>query len=64
MMMKIISRYIGTENNIDEDVTVVKTRFKNKTNEGTLAIIGPKRMDYERVVTMLEYLKENIEENE
>ena len=57
-----IKVYIGTENNIDDDVTVVKTKFKKGSNEGTVAIIGPKRMDYERVVTMLEYLKENIEE--
>ncbi len=58
-----IKVYIGTENNIDEDVTVIKTKFKNGSDEGTLAIVGPKRMDYERVVSMLEFLKENIEDN-
>lgn len=56
-----IKVYIGSENNIDDDVTVIKTKFKTPTEEGTLAIIGPKRMEYERVVSMLEYLKENIE---
>ncbi len=56
-----IKVYIGSENNIDEDITVIKTKFKTPTEEGTLAIIGPKRMEYERVVSMLEYLKENIE---
>ncbi len=56
-----INIYIGSENNIDEDVTVIKTKFKTPTEEGTLAIIGPKRMEYDRVVSMLEYLKENIE---
>ena len=53
--------YIGNENKIDEDVTVIKTKFKKGNEEGTIAIIGPKRMDYERVVGMLEYMKENIE---
>ncbi len=56
-----IKVYIGKENNIDEDVTVIKTKFKNGNEEGTIAIIGPKRMEYDRVVSMLEYMKENIE---
>lgn len=56
-----IKVYIGTENNIDDDVTVIKTRFKNGGEEGTIAIIGPKRMEYSRIVSMLEYMKENIE---
>lgn len=58
-----IKVYIGNESNIDEDVTVIKTKFKNGADEGTLAIVGPKRMDYERVVALLEYLKNNIEDN-
>ena len=56
-----IKVYIGSESKIDDDVTVIKTRFKNGNTEGTLAIIGPKRMEYDRVVSMLEYMKENIE---
>ena len=53
--------YIGSENEIDENVTVIKTKVKAQGKEGTIAIIGPKRMEYERVVNMLEYLKQNIE---
>ena len=56
-----IKVYIGNENNIDSDVTVIKTKFKSKDEEGTIAIIGPKRMEYDRVVGMLEHMKENIE---
>ena len=56
-----IKVYIGGESKIDDDVTVIKTRFKNGNEEGTIAIIGPKRMEYDRVVGMLEYMKENIE---
>lgn len=60
-----IKVYIGSESNIDEDVTVIKTTFKNNNNEeSTLAIVGPKRMDYEKVVSMLEFLKENIEKSD
>ncbi len=57
-----IKIYIGSENSIDEDVTVIKTRFKNGNEEGTLAIVGPKRMDYERVVSMLEFIKNQVED--
>ncbi len=56
-----IKVYIGNENKIDSDVTVIQTKYKNGGEEGTIAIIGPKRMEYDRVVGMLEYIKENIE---
>ena len=54
--------YIGSESEIDDNVTIVKTKYKaNNGTEGTIAVIGPKRMEYDRVVNMLEYLKEHIE---
>lgn len=56
-----IEVYIGSESKLDNDVTIIKTNFKTDSEEGTLAIIGPKRMEYDRVVSILEYLKENIE---
>ena len=56
-----INIYVGSENNIDEDLTVIKTKYNTKGEEGTLAIIGPKRMDYDRVVSLLDYLKSCIE---
>ena len=37
-----------------EDLTVIKTKYKTNGEEGTLAIIGPKRMEYDRVVSLLE----------
>lgn len=58
---KNIKIYIGNENNIDSDVTVIQTKYNKDGEEGTIAIIGPKRMEYDRVVGMLEYIKENIE---
>ena len=56
-----IKVYIGKENHIDDDMTVIQTKFKKGNEEGTIAIIGPKRMEYDRVVGLLEYMKENIE---
>ncbi len=56
-----ISVYIGHENNFDDDVSVIKTRYVVNGEEGTIAIVGPKRMDYEKVVTLLDFLKHNIE---
>lgn len=56
-----IKIYIGKENNLDEEVTVVKTKYHTSDQEGTIAIVGPKRMDYDRVVTLLDYIKKNIE---
>lgn len=56
-----IKIHIGKENKIDDDVTVITTSYKTPLEEGTIAIVGPKRMDYDRVVSMLEFIKENIE---
>ncbi len=56
-----INIYIGKENKLDEEVTVIKTKYHTKDQEGTIAIVGPKRMEYDRVVTLLEFIKENIE---
>ena len=53
--------YIGSKSEIDDNVTVVKTKYKVNGREGTIAIIGPKRMEYERVINMLDFLKEQIE---
>ena len=56
-----IKIYIGNENKIDSDVTVIQTKYNKDGEEGTIAVIGPKRMEYDRVVGMLEYIKKNIE---
>ena len=56
-----INVYIGEENNIDTDVTVIKTNYKTDKDTGTIAIIGPKRMEYSRVVNLLDYIKKQIE---
>ncbi len=55
-----INIYIGSESEFDNDVGVIKTRYDINGETGTIAIIGPKRMEYDRVSSLLEYIKENI----
>ena len=58
-----VNIYIGSENEFDDDVTIIKTKYNVNGVEGTIAIVGPKRMEYDRATMLLEYIKENIEKN-
>jgi heat-inducible transcriptional repressor len=54
---------IGSENkhNAMEDCSVITANYSaGDTMAGSIAIIGPKRMDYGRVITMLDILSENL----
>lgn len=55
-----VNIYIGSENDFDDDVTIIKTKYSINGEEGTIALIGPKRMEYDRVTTLLNYIKDNI----
>lgn len=57
-----IKIHIGSDSELSDDVSVIKTKYNYNGEEGTIAIIGPKRMEYERVVNLLNYIKENIDE--
>jgi len=59
-----INVYIGSESEFDDDVSIIKTKYSIGGEEGTIALIGPKRMEYDRVMTLLKYIKDNIENNE
>lgn len=59
-----INVYIGSESEFDDDVSIIKTKYNIDGDEGTIALIGPKRMEYDRVMTLLKYIKDNIENNE
>ena len=58
---KEINIFIGEENEFDDNVTVIKTSYNINGEEGTIAVIGPKRMEYDKVVSLLNYLKSYIE---
>lgn len=54
---------IGSENkhNAMEDCSVITANYSAGENmAGSIAIIGPKRMDYGRVITMLDILSDNL----
>ena len=55
-----INIYIGSESEISEDMAVIKTKYNIGGEEGTIAIVGPKRMEYDKVVSLLDYIKNNI----
>jgi heat-inducible transcriptional repressor len=56
-----VNIYIGSENSVDDDLTIIKTKYNINGEEGTLALIGPKRMEYDRAITLLNYIKQNID---
>lgn len=55
-----INIHIGSENMIDDDISIIKTYYTKDGVEGTIALIGPKRMEYNRAEALLNYIKENI----
>ncbi len=59
---KDISIYIGKETEFDDNVTVIKTNYKIGGETGTIAIVGPKRMEYDKVVGLLNTLNKWLEE--
>lgn len=59
-----LSIKIGKENQLMEldDVTLVSKPIRLSNNEyGTIALIGPTRMNYNKVISALEYLSEKID---
>ena len=58
-----INVYIGDETEFDPNVTVIKSKYKINGEEGTIAIVGPKRMEYDRVIGLLEYINEELDKN-
>ena len=56
-----IKVYIGEENDFDSNVTIIRKKYHINGEEGTIAVMGPKRMDYQRIVGLLEYIDEFID---
>jgi len=55
-----INVYIGDDSKFDSDVTVIKTKYNINGEEGTIAIVGPKRMEYDKVIGLLKYLNDEL----
>ena len=61
-----INVYIGNEN-IDKalkDFSIITFKHREKGKDlGTIAIIGPTRMDYSKVISAMKYLSKKLDEN-
>ncbi len=55
-----ISIRIGSENEISDECTLITTDYVHEGRRGTIAVLGPKRMNYDRVVSLLQLVKKNI----
>lgn len=56
-----IKVYIGEETDFDSNCTIIRKKYHVNGEEGTIAVIGPKRMDYQRIVGLLEYIDDAID---
>ena len=56
-----IKIFIGDESEFDPNVTIIRKKYHINGEEGTIAVIGPKRMDYQRIVSLLEYIDEKLD---
>ena len=55
---------IGSESPMSavDDVSIISASFKTgQTSKGSISVIGPTRMPYEKIVALVEYVSENIE---
>ena len=60
-----INVYIGeeTENEKLKDFSIVTFKHKYKDKDlGTIGIIGPKRMDYSKVISVMKYINKKLKE--
>ena len=56
-----IKIYIGEDTKFDSGVSVIKKSYNIEGEEGTIAIVGPKRMDYSKIMGILNYIEELLE---
>ncbi len=56
-----IKVYIGDESEFDPNVTVIRKKYHINGEEGTIAVIGPKRMDYKKIMGLLDYIDKGID---
>lgn len=52
--------YIGSENPFGQDLSAILTKWKLKNSGGLLGILGPIRMDYEKNISLINYIKDNL----
>ena len=60
-----VSVRIGSDSPIEDlnDVSVISASFKTgNESKGSISVIGPTRMPYEKVVSLVEYISQSLEE--
>jgi heat-inducible transcriptional repressor len=66
-LAKDINVYIGEENEQemlkDYSIVTFKHRIGNK-DLGTIGIIGPKRMDYAKVISVMKYISKKLNDKD
>lgn len=57
---------IGHENPLEQfkDCSVILCSYNIKGKSGSIGLVGPTRMDYSKVISMLEYLKNELKQSE
>lgn len=59
-----VNIYIGNELGPgQDDITLITTKYKLNSGQGELALVGPKRLDYDKMVDLLEWISKKISEN-
>lgn len=59
-----IKIYIGKDSKVDNNTTVIKRKYDIGGEKGVIAIIGPKRMEYARVMGLLDYVLDEIKKKD
>ncbi|MBU0278893.1 heat-inducible transcriptional repressor HrcA [Gemella sp. zg-570] len=56
---------IGNELSLDKitDLSLVSSTFSSDKGEGVIAVFGPKRMNYKKVMTLINCVKDNLNNN-
>ncbi|NMA51228.1 MAG: heat-inducible transcription repressor HrcA [Mollicutes bacterium] len=59
-----IKVYIGEDSEVDENTTVIRRKYNINGEKGTIAIIGPKRMEYGKVFGLLNYVLDEVKKKD
>lgn len=52
---------IGEENAVSKELSIITTSYQTGGEEANVAVIGPTRMDYSKVVSLLQEIRENLD---
>lgn len=59
-----IKVYIGEDSEVDENTTIIRRKYDINGEKGTIAIIGPTRMEYGKVFGLLDYVLDEVKKKD